>query len=216
MGRLPEAYVATATRRELRELVRHRAKLVALRSGLKAHVHGVLAKQGLLPEMSDVFGPAGQVWLQAAPLDLVYRQRIHSLLELIDAYDGEIGLFRQMIAGLTTLTEVPRTCSLKFPTHGAAGRRVAGWRKEVPSTLRLPGRRPSKGPGPMLTWEEELEAEALFKRGWTISAIARHLGRDRKTIRAYLSGERIPGVRRRVEPGGVRAVRRLRGPAVGR
>src|SRR5690242_15260473 len=53
---------------------------------------------------------------------------------------------------------------------------------------------------PMLTWEEELEAEALFKRGWTISAIARHLGRDRKTIRAYVSGERVPGVRRRSTP----------------
>ena len=34
----------------------------------------------------------------AAPLDLVYRQRIDSLLELIDAYDGEIELFRAMIA----------------------------------------------------------------------------------------------------------------------
>ena len=52
----------------------------------------------------------------------------------------------------------------------------------------------------MLTWEEELEAEALFKRGWTISAIARHLGRDRKTVRAYLSGKRTPGVRRRWTP----------------
>ena len=52
----------------------------------------------------------------------------------------------------------------------------------------------------MLTWEEELEAEALFKRGWTISAIARHLGRDRKTIRAYVFGERVPGVRRRSTP----------------
>jgi transposase len=48
----------------------------------------------------------------------------------------------------------------------------------------------------MLTWEEELEAEALFKRGWTISAIARHLDRDRKTVRSYLSGQRTPGVRR--------------------
>src|SRR6187551_5529 len=98
MGRLPEAYIATPHERELRELVRHRAKLVALRSGLKAQVHSVLAKQGLLPEVSDVFGPTGQAWLQTAPLDLVYRQRIHSLLELIDAYDGEIDLFRQMIA----------------------------------------------------------------------------------------------------------------------
>ena len=37
----------------------------------------------------------------------------------------------------------------------------------------------------MITREEELEAQALYKRGWTISAIAAHLGRDRKTIRAF-------------------------------
>src|SRR5690348_4942737 len=52
----------------------------------------------------------------------------------------------------------------------------------------------------MLTWEEELEAEALFKRGWSISAIGRHLGRDRGTVRAYLSGKRVPGERRRSAP----------------
>jgi transposase len=49
----------------------------------------------------------------------------------------------------------------------------------------------------MLTEEEFVEASALHRRGWSISAIARHLGRDRKTIRAYLRGERTPGVRRR-------------------
>jgi transposase len=102
MGRLPEAYIASPGERELRELVRHRAKLVALRAGLKAQVHGVLAKQGLLPEVSDVFGQAGMAWLRTAPLDLVYRQRLLSLLELIDAYDGEIELFRAMIANRFT------------------------------------------------------------------------------------------------------------------
>ena len=49
----------------------------------------------------------------------------------------------------------------------------------------------------MFSVGEDVEADALFKRGWTVSAIARHLGRDRKTIRSYLSGERTPGVRRR-------------------
>ncbi|WP_370112866.1 IS21 family transposase [Streptacidiphilus sp. MAP12-33] len=44
--------------------------------------------------------------------------------------------------------------------------------------------------------EEDLDAHALRRQGWTISAIARHLGRDRKTIRAYLSGERAPHQRR--------------------
>lgn len=48
----------------------------------------------------------------------------------------------------------------------------------------------------MLTREEDIDVHALAKRGWTISAIARHLGRDRKTIRAYLNGDRIPGQRR--------------------
>ena len=48
----------------------------------------------------------------------------------------------------------------------------------------------------MLTWEEDVEAHALRKQGWTITAIARHLHRDRKTIRAYLAGKRTPGGRR--------------------
>ena len=47
----------------------------------------------------------------------------------------------------------------------------------------------------MLTWENDVEAAALRARGWTISAIARHLGHDRKTIGDYLAGKRIPGQR---------------------
>ncbi|GHF77451.1 transcriptional regulator [Kitasatospora xanthocidica] len=47
----------------------------------------------------------------------------------------------------------------------------------------------------MLTREEDVDAHALRRQGWSISAIARHLGRDRKTIRAYLAGERVAGVR---------------------
>ena len=47
----------------------------------------------------------------------------------------------------------------------------------------------------MLTQEDDVDAHALRKRGWSISAIARHLGHDRKTIRAYLNGERAAGVR---------------------
>jgi len=44
-----------------------------------------------------------------------------------------------------------------------------------------------------------VEIHALAKRGWTISEIARHTGRDRKTVRAYLDGVRQPGVRAAVE-----------------
>lgn len=43
--------------------------------------------------------------------------------------------------------------------------------------------------------EDDVDAQALHRRGWTISAIARHLGHDRKTIRDYLNGKRVAGVR---------------------
>jgi len=52
----------------------------------------------------------------------------------------------------------------------------------------------------MFSRSEDVEADALFKRGWKISAIARHLERDPKTIRSYLNGERVPGVRRSSVP----------------
>jgi transposase len=51
----------------------------------------------------------------------------------------------------------------------------------------------------MLTQEEDMEIAALRGRGWSVSAIARHTGRDRKTVKAYLAGqakrrERTPSV----------------------
>jgi transposase len=52
----------------------------------------------------------------------------------------------------------------------------------------------------MLTHGEDVEAHALRSRGWTISAIARHLGRDRRTVRGYINGTTVPGVRARSAP----------------
>jgi len=45
-----------------------------------------------------------------------------------------------------------------------------------------------------------MEVDALVKRGWTISAIARHLGRDRGTISNYVKGMTTPGARRPAGP----------------
>ena len=101
LGRLPEAYVAPAAVRELRELVRHRAKLVAWRSGFKASVHAVLAKQGLHIAVSDLFGVGGRQLLATAPLDGPYRARVHACCRLIDTVDFEIdAVGRQLRARL--------------------------------------------------------------------------------------------------------------------
>jgi transposase len=100
---LPEAYVAPPAVRELREMVRHRATLVAWRSGLKASVHAVLAKQGLHLAVSDLFGVGGRQRLAAAPLDGAYRLHVNALCRLIDALDFEIeavgGPLRAALAG---------------------------------------------------------------------------------------------------------------------
>ena len=54
----------------------------------------------------------------------------------------------------------------------------------------------------MITHRDDVEIHALRTQGWSISAIARHTGLDRKTVRVYLAGEREVGVRRSsaVEP----------------
>ena len=90
LGRLPEAWIAPPAIRELRELVRYRAKLVQLRSGLKAQVHAVMAKEGVLPGTLDMFGPAGNRQLDGLELTRNYAVRVESLRELIAVYDGHV------------------------------------------------------------------------------------------------------------------------------
>ena len=97
LGRLAEAWRAPPATRELRELVRYRAKLVALRSGLKAQVHAVMAKEGVLPGVLDMFGPGGNIQLDALELAPAYTNRIESLRDLIERYDREVAMFERLI-----------------------------------------------------------------------------------------------------------------------
>ena len=101
LGRLAEAWIAPPEVRELRELVRYRAKLVRLRSGLKAQVHAVMGKNGVLPSRLDMFGPGGTAQLDALDLPLGYSCRLESLRDLIVDYDREvIALDRRIAAQL--------------------------------------------------------------------------------------------------------------------
>jgi len=59
---------------------------------------------------------------------------------------------------------------------------------------------PQKGAYPMITGNEDMEATALRAQGWSISAIARHLGINRETVRNHLNGSVVAGERRRSEP----------------
>jgi transposase len=103
MGRLPEAWIAPPATRELRGWVRHRAKLVGLRSSLKCQVHGVLAHAGVWVPMSDLFGVAGQQLLAELSagdrLSIESRSRLDSALRVIGALEFEIALFAKLVNG---------------------------------------------------------------------------------------------------------------------
>jgi transposase len=97
MGRLAEAWIAPPALRELRELIRYRAKLVHMRTSCKAQVHAVLAKEGVAVPMSDLFGVAGQALLDTCGLADAYALRVESLRDVIEVVDREIGMLQDRI-----------------------------------------------------------------------------------------------------------------------
>ena len=90
LGRLAEAWIAPPKVRELRELVRYRAKLVCLRTNCKLQVYAVLAKEGVNVPMTDLFGVSGTELLETCHLATAYRTRVESLRDLIEVFDREI------------------------------------------------------------------------------------------------------------------------------
>jgi transposase len=90
MGRLPESWIAPGSVRQQRELVRYRRKLSQLRAGLKAQIHAVLGKEGLLPPVAHLWGPGGSAWLDETQMAEAYETRVRSLRRLIKLYDTEI------------------------------------------------------------------------------------------------------------------------------
>jgi transposase len=89
-GLLPEAYIASRELRDVRELLRHRLTLVAMRSAIKNRVHAILARHGVIHQHADLFGKAGREFLATIELRAAPRQRIDSLLALLDDFDREI------------------------------------------------------------------------------------------------------------------------------
>jgi transposase len=97
LGRFPEAYIAPPQLRELRELARHRAKLVGVRTGQKASLHAVLGKCGVIPTLGDIFGPGGQKLLDSLELPQPYASRVDSQRRLLLMLDNEIDLVEHQL-----------------------------------------------------------------------------------------------------------------------
>jgi transposase len=90
IGRLSEGWIAPPEIRELRELVRYRHSLGRHRTSAKAQIHGVMAKNGILPVVGELWGPIGQAQLDGLELPEAYALRMRSLRELLVHVEREI------------------------------------------------------------------------------------------------------------------------------
>jgi len=88
---IPQAYIPPKEVRNWRELVRHRAFLVRLRTRLKNRIHSLLAKRGISPPaVSDLFGRRGLQWLKALELPEPYGAIRIRYLAILDRLSHEI------------------------------------------------------------------------------------------------------------------------------
>jgi len=101
-GFLPEAYIPSGEVREKREIHRHRAALVKIRTSAKNRIHSILAKLGVFFKISDIFGIKGRKNLEKVIPNLkpVYKEEITRFLVLIDWLDKEIEKIEKKIRSL--------------------------------------------------------------------------------------------------------------------
>jgi hypothetical protein len=160
--------------------VRYRAKLVKLRSGLKAQVHAVMAKEGVLPAVADMFCVAGNAQLDAMALGRTYALRVESLRELIAVYNREVGVLeRDIHAHLRN----HRGYEAIHAINGV-GPTIAAKHRE--SDLKAHRREISKQGSRLLRWAL-VEASARYHGGPTFSPAYRRIAERRGTNRARVA-----------------------------
>lgn len=90
MDALLAAWLPDEDVEQLRELVRHRAALVRLRTRAKNKVNGVLVRYGLARPYGNIFGTYGRKWLNDIELPEVMRLQVECWLDMIDSLEDKI------------------------------------------------------------------------------------------------------------------------------
>lgn len=97
---LPTAYIPDQPTRDIREVLRMHAFLIAQRTRLKNRVHAILMKNGLSCPYADVFGKTSLRWLNELTLRACYQDAIASYTRLAETLNEEIKLLKHTIATL--------------------------------------------------------------------------------------------------------------------
>jgi transposase len=118
---LPEAHLASPQARLDRELLRHRAALVRLRTGVKNRIHALLTKENLLYDDGGLFTEKGKQWLANLPLHPVKRGVLERMLQLVEMLSLLIEEAGKEIGARAKDTEVARLlCTIPGVAHYSA------------------------------------------------------------------------------------------------
>lgn len=97
---LPEAWLAPREVRDLRALLRHRARLVRYGTSIKTRIHAVLADQGIRVEVPRLWTGPGRAWLAALDLPDLQKEIIEDLLVVLDATTSRVKRLERQIKEL--------------------------------------------------------------------------------------------------------------------
>ncbi len=87
---LPVSYAPPPPVRSWREFLRTRQGLVQMRSACRNRIHDLLAKEGLLVPVSNLFGKKGRRWVAAQALSSSHRQLVEVLSSQADTLTLEV------------------------------------------------------------------------------------------------------------------------------
>lgn len=94
---LPKAWMPDERFEVLRELVRHRSKLVRVRTRAKNEINGVLVRCGIQRPYDNIFGIRGRRWLTILELPKVMRLQVDNWLEQIDSVEAKLALLESRV-----------------------------------------------------------------------------------------------------------------------
>ena len=122
---LPEAWLAPREVRDLRMLLRHRARLVRYGTSLKTRIHAVLADQGVRITVPKLWNGPGRRWLANVQLAPTQRAVVDDLLALLDATSEPIARLERDPRSRETGSpcEGPPAASWRRLSHGDDARR---------------------------------------------------------------------------------------------
>jgi len=97
---IPKCYVPSKKVREVRSLVRHRAKLSKTRTEIKNRIHALLDKHRLEAPCGELFSKEGLEWLKGLKLSSVDDAVLKSDLGILKALDEQVGYVESEIASV--------------------------------------------------------------------------------------------------------------------